>query len=113
MGRTSQRGQDDGGPTRARPQRGGQQPVERARRGVRRPEALEEDGDGGGAVGVQRIGPSQILQRGIERGTAGAARGVADTGHEEGALRGLHQRSAPRSRRRRAMMLRWISALPP
>ena len=32
---------------------------------------------------------------------------------EEGEVVGVHQRSSPRSRRRRAMMLRWISALPP
>ena len=39
--------------------------------------------------------------------------GVPDAALEERALGRLHQRSAPRSRRRRAMMLRWISALPP
>ena len=39
--------------------------------------------------------------------------GVTDAALEERALGRLHQRSAPRSRRRRAMMLRWISALPP
>ena len=32
---------------------------------------------------------------------------------EQAAVLAVHQRSSPRSRRRRAMMFRWISALPP
>ena len=65
------------------------------------------------AVGVQRVGPSQIVERAVERGAARCLGGVPDAALEERPLRRLHQRSAPRSRRRRAMMLRWTSALPP
>jgi hypothetical protein len=39
--------------------------------------------------------------------------GVAQALLEELTLLAVHQRSAPRSSRRRATMLRWISALPP
>ena len=39
--------------------------------------------------------------------------GVAEAPLEELQVVAVHQRSFPRSRSRRAMMLRWISALPP
>ena len=66
-----------------------------------------------GAVGAQRVAPAEVVERGVERRTVGGLGGVPDAALEQGALGRLHQRSAPRSSSRRAMMLRWISALPP
>ena len=85
---------------------GGEEPVERARGRMGRPETLEEDGHRGGAIGFERVGPPQVVECGIERGADGRLGGVPDATLEERALGPLHQRSAPRSRRRRAMMLR-------
>ena len=61
----------------------------------------------------QRVAPAEVVEGSVERRTSGCFRGVAHPALEERALRRLHQLSAPMSRRRRAMMLRWISALPP
>ena len=56
----------------------------------------------------------ELVERGVERG-ARCARSVAwrEAALEQLEVVAVHQRSLPRSSRRRAMMLRWISALPP
>ena len=61
----------------ARPERAGQQPVERGRVGGRRPLAFEEHRDGGGPVGLQRVAPPELVEGGVERGTVGGRRGAA------------------------------------
>ena len=64
-------------------------------------------------VDLERVGPAQLGQGGVERGAGVALGGVAEAPLEQLQLLAVHQRSLPRSSRRRAMMLRWISALPP
>ena len=74
---------------------------------------LEEHGDRRRRIGRQRVTPTDVVQRGVER-LGGARLGrTADRGGERLALRLIHQRSSPSARSLRAMMLRWISALPP
>ena len=84
-------------------------------RGRRRRRALvlEDGGDRRGRIGREGVLPAQLGQRGVEVGTRRRGRGVLDALGEELALLLVHHRSGPRSRRRRATMLRWISALPP
>ena len=55
-------------------ERGGQQPVERGRGTLRRALAFEEDRDGAGAVGAQRVVPTEVVERGIECRTARRSR---------------------------------------
>ena len=66
-----------------------------------------------GSIG-QRVQPAELGERGVERRTrvrlGRVARGFARRARRSVAV---HQRSFPRSSSRRAMMLRWISALPP
>ena len=80
----------------------------------RRALELEQRGDRGLGVHARASLPAQLGERGVERrrrswSSVACWRPVG----EQLALGGVHHRSVPRSRRRRAMMLRWISALPP
>ena len=61
----------------------------------------------------QRVGPPQIVECGVERRRRWSGRWRRAGSARTGEVLGVHHRSFPRSRRRRAMMFRWISALPP
>ncbi len=67
----------------------------------------------GARIGGEGVAPSQLVEGDIEGGTRLLGRGLSEAPLEQAALLAVHQRSSPRSRRRRAMMFRWISALPP
>ncbi len=88
-------------------------PVERGRGAVARALHLEEDGHRRPGVLRQRVGPPERVERRIERRAGVRLHGVAQAPLEQRALGAVHQRSLPRSSSRRAMMLRWISAVPP
>ena len=86
--------------------------------------SAEDDGGGGALEGEeggdrlprvvrQGVGPAQLEQGGIERRAGVRLDGVAQAPLERVPLRAVHQRSVPRSSSRRAMMFRWISAVPP
>ena len=64
-------------------------------------------------VGGEGVLPAELVEGGVEVGARRRRGGVLDALGEELALLGVHHRSGPRSRSRRATMLRWISALPP
>ena len=86
---------------------------ERRRRGVVRPLEFEQDRYRVALVDRERVAPTEVDERGVESGP-GVHRGrVADAAGEERADVSIHYRSSPRSRSRRAMMLRWISEVPP
>ena len=91
----------------------GEDPVERGGGGVGEALVLEQEGDGGLRVDGQGVAPAQLVERGVEVVAGVRGGGVAQAPVEELAVLGVHHRSLPRSRRRLAMMLRWISALPP
>ena len=58
--------------------------------------------------------PAQLGQGGVELGSGAALGRMAQAAcSNSSSSLGVHQRSLPRSSRRRAMMLRWISAVPP
>jgi hypothetical protein len=95
------------------PQRGAQDVVERGGRDVRGALELEQDRHGGAPVDGERVLPAELVERGVERRAGVLRGGVAEAALEEVEVGAVHQRSFPRSRSRRAMMLRWISALPP
>ena len=64
---------------------------------------------------VQResLVPPELEEGGVERLTAVGRDGMLQAPLEENAVGRVHHRSGPRSRSRRAMMFRWISAVPP
>ena len=69
-------------------ERGGQQPVERGRgRRVRAPGLRRARDTAAAPVGRQRVAPSEVVERGVERGTVARLGGV----------RGRRSRRAPRS----------------
>jgi hypothetical protein len=110
----AQPGQHDGGAGgRVEPQGRQHDGVEGRRRGAGRPLPLEEQRHGGPWVVGQGVAPPQVVEGGVEGRSGVVAGGGLQAGGEQPALVGVHQRSAPRSSRRRATMLRWISALPP
>jgi len=94
-------------------QRAGEDDVKGGRRGVGPPLLLEQRRHHSLAVGLQGVPPPELVEGVVERlaGVAGACLGKA--GPKELELLAVHYASAPRSSRRRATMLRWISALPP
>ena len=97
-------------------QRGNDHVVEHGCARVRRAERGEDDVDRIARFGVEHLQPTQRRER-VVRLRVGVSRGalerVAHGCVEEGALAGVHQSSVPRSRRRRAMMFRCTSAVPP
>ncbi len=78
-----------------------------------RPAASKRSGDGGPTIGRQRIAPSEVVERAVEGLATPGLDGAGHAAREERELLVLHHRSSPRPSRRRAMMLRWISELPP
>ena len=62
---------------------------------------------------VRASGHPSSDQVGIERRAGVRLDGVAQAPLEHVPVVAVHQRSAPRSSNRRAMMFRWISAVPP
>jgi hypothetical protein len=106
--------EDDRGATAVlRAERGGQQPVECGGVDDGRPLCLEKQRDGRAPVGHQSIPPPELVERCVERLVAARLGGAADAASEELKLGRFHQRSSPSPSNLRAMMLRWISALPP
>ncbi len=87
--------------------------VERGGRAARLSLRFEEDGDRGLRVRRQGVRPAERGQRAVECGTVMICHRPLQALGQQLALDCLHHRSAPRSRSRRAMMLRWISMLPP
>ena len=73
----------------------------------------KEGGDRRLGVVAERIVPPELEQRGVERLASVLSHRVLQTPREEDEVAGVHHRSAPRSRSRRAMMFLWISAVPP
>ena len=73
----------------------------------------KEGGDRRLCVVAERIVPPELEQRGVERLATVHSHGVLQAPLEEDEVAGVHHRSAPRSRSRRAMMFLWISAVPP
>ena len=73
---------------------------------MRRALELEEDGDGLLRVLRQRVAPADLEQRRVERLAGVRLDGVAQAPLEDLPVPAVHQRSLPRSSRRRAMMLR-------
>ncbi len=74
---------------------------------------LEEDRDRRAPVGRQRITPSELLEGVVECLPRARRGGVSKALSEDMELALVDHASAPRSRRRRATMLRWISMVPP
>lgn len=68
--------------------------------------AFEEGGDSGARFDGQRLRPPDLLEGRVEGPSRVPLRGVADAPCEQLEVLAVHQRSFPRSRRRRAMMLR-------
>ena len=64
-------------------------------------------------VVAERIVPPELEQCRLERLAVVHPHGVLQAPLEEDEIAGVHHRSAPRSRSRRAMMFLWISAVPP
>ncbi len=62
---------------------------------------------------VEGFGPAELVEGRVEGRAGVLVDGVAQASLEQLEVLAVHQRSLPRSSRRRAMMLRWISALPP
>ena len=87
--------------------------VEGGGRRVGTPLKLEEHRHRNAPVDLQRVTPTQLTEGHVELLPALALGCAAQAPLEELALGAVHHRSVPRSSRRRAMMLRWISALPP
>ena len=87
--------------------------VESRRGGVGHSLQLEERRHRCSPVDPQCVPPPELVE-GVVEGLAGMARArLLQAGPEKLELLAVHQASAPRSSRRRATMLRWISALPP
>ena len=61
----------------------------------------------------ERVVPAELRDRGVERLAGVLLGGEAQAALEQFEVFAVDHRSFPRSSRRRAMMLRWISALPP
>ena len=87
--------------------------AERTGRGSGPALLLERQRHGVGPVARQGVVPTELAERLVERGARRRRHDVRQAPLEQLAVLGVHQRSSPRSSRRRAMMLRWISALPP
>ena len=65
------------------------------------------------AVGDERLGPAQLVEDVVDRVDVPCLDGVAERALEELLFAPVHHVSGPSSSSRRAMMLRWISAVPP
>jgi hypothetical protein len=87
--------------------------IESRRRRVGRALRREQDAHRRLRVVGESVGPAQLEQHVVEGVGLGRGDRLVERRREELAVLLVHQRSAPRSRRRRATMLRWISALPP
>ena len=64
-------------------------------------------------VVIQRVTPADAVQDVVDPCPGVRGHGVAQRAPEQGEIVVVHQRLLARSSRRRAMMLRWISELPP
>ena len=96
-----------------RPEGGADDGVE-GRRRWRWPALLLEQGrHGRRGSAEQRLVPAELVEGAVEGRARGGPAGPAEAPLEQVALVVVHHRSAPRSSRRRAMMFRWISAVPP
>ena len=87
--------------------------VESRRDRVGRTLELEESRNGALWVSGQGFTPPEIVERLVQNRGAVDRHRMTDAPVEERSLLWVHQRSVPRSRSLRAMMLRWISAVPP
>ncbi len=61
----------------------------------------------------ERVAPAQFVEIGVELSSGVTLCRRAEAALEQLEVGAVDHRSSPRSSRRRAMMLRWISALPP
>jgi hypothetical protein len=95
------------------PQAGAEHGVECRGVGVGPAELFEQGRHRHGGIHRQRLVPSDLVKGAIEGGAAGGFAGVPKGPLEQPPVVRVHHRSDPRSRRRRAMMFRWISAVPP
>ena len=112
----AERGQDDARRRAClRTQGGADDGVEGRRRGVGRALQLEEDGHGRAGIGRRALRASPSSSRAASRAVRRSGLGRRGGGSRSNSARSSSSISGPvpRSSSRRAMMLRWISAVPP
>jgi hypothetical protein len=95
------------------PEREGDHAVERRRGDARLALQFEEPGDRSARIEGQRVVPPELGDRGVELGAGVLLGRSAQAALEQLEVVILDHRSFPSSSNLRAMMLRWISELPP
>lgn len=81
--------------------------------GARLAQQAKGERDGDVRLLREEFGPAEVAQGGVQRLSRRRSHRLAECLGEQMLFGGVHGYSLPRSSSRRAMMFRWISAVPP